>query len=261
MAGLEDRSVSPPRFQAYVMGVVRGVPVQPNAATVGVQVPMTTLLDHSVTTLPQPPAPTPPGPDRVVSTVSVDLGQHLFAILPQGTRTTLLPASGGVSFVGLPALDGTLSNSSYELTAQAVTGSALDVPRSVVTNIETTNANDLVTLGGFFPIPRFVQPSSGAWAGTHVQLMATGPIDLIVLDVSSGQGLVNWKLVAPGGAMTFDVPDLAQIAGAAGLLRGPIRSTLSVARIDQFDYGRLRYGQLAKGAWSAYAQDTATGSF
>jgi hypothetical protein len=154
-----------------------------------------------------------------------------------------------------------LSKASYQLTAQAVTGVALDVPLSVVTNIETTNANDPVTLGGFLPIPRFVQPSNGAWPGVHVEVIATGPTDLVVLDVASGQGLLTWRLVAPGGVSSFDVPDLARIAGVAGLLRGPIRSTLSVARIDQFDYGSLRYGQLAKGAWSAYAQDTAVGSY
>jgi hypothetical protein len=253
--------VSPPRFEAYVMGVVRGVPVVPNGATVGVQVPMTTLLDHAITMIPQPPTSTPRGPDRAVSTVSVNLGQRVFAILPQGTQTTLLPTSGGVSFVGLPALDGMLSDASYELTAQAVTGAAFDVPLSVVTNIETTNANDPVTLGGFFPIPRFVQPSNGAWPGVHVEVIAQGPIDLVVLDVASGQGLVTWRLVAPGGATSFDVPDLARIVGVAGLLPGPIRSTLSVTRIDHFDYGTLRYGQLAKGAWSAYAQDTALGSY
>jgi hypothetical protein len=154
-----------------------------------------------------------------------------------------------------------LSEASYDLTAQAVSGAALDVPLSVVTNIETTNANDPVALGGFFPIPRFVQPSSGAWPAVHVEVIAAGPTDLVVLDVTSGQGLVTWRLVAPGGATSFDVPDLARIAGVAGLLRGPIRSTLSVARIDQFEYGRLRYGQLTKGAWSAYAQDTAMGSY
>ena len=39
------------------MGVVRGVPVQPNVDDTGVDIPMTTLLDRAVTTVPQPPAP------------------------------------------------------------------------------------------------------------------------------------------------------------------------------------------------------------
>jgi hypothetical protein len=261
LAGLEDRSVSPPKFEPYVMGVVRGVPALPDGMTGGVDIPMTTLLDHAVTTIPQPPSPTQRGPDRLVSTLAIDLGATHFAILPQGTTMTLLPVAGAVSFVGAPALDGTLAGAAYDLTAQAVTKSAGGLPLSIVTSVETTDANNPITIGGFLPIPGFGQPWSGAWTGTHVQFTSSGPVDLNVLDVSSGNGLVTWRIVSPGGHSSFDVPDLTQVSGVVGLVRGPIVATLSVARINQFAYGQVRYGQLKPAAWNAYAQDTVTGSY
>jgi hypothetical protein len=261
LAGLEDRSVSPVRFEPYAMGVVRGVPVQPNAKTVGVDIRMTTVFDHVVTTVPQPPAPAPAGPDRLVTTIAVDLGAGAFVLLPQGQTTTLLPPPTTVPFVGVPGLDFTLAGASYDLTAQAVTGASDGVPLSVVTHVETTDANDPVTIGGFLPVPTIVQPSTGTWSGTHVQLQASGAVDLVVVQVSSGNRLVVWQIVAPGSDLSFDLPDLSQLAGIGTLAHGRITTTFSVARLDQFSYGRLRTGQLGPGAWNAYAQDVVTGSY
>jgi hypothetical protein len=268
LAGLEDRSATPPWFEPYVMGVVRGVLVQPGTKTIGVDIPMTTLLDHVVTTSPQPPVPTPRGPDRLLSTLAVNVGAGQFAILPQGTASTLLPISGTIPFVGVPSLDGTLSGASYDLTGAAVSGANGSSPTSVVRRIETTNANDLLTVGGFFAIPTLIQPSAAQWSGTHVTLQASGPIDIAVVNVSSGNGLLTWQIVAPGSNLSFDVPDLSQVPGVAGLVHGPLSTTFSIARMEGFDYTQLRYGQLnalrpgaASNAWNAYAQDTTAGSY
>jgi hypothetical protein len=243
------------------MGVVRGVPVQPKTKTVGVDIPMTTILDHVVTTVPQPPAATTRGPDRLVSTIAMDVGTNLFAILPQGTTTNFLPISGNVPFEGVPSLDGTLSGAAYDLTAAAVTGNNQSVPKSVVTRVETTNANDPVTVGGFFAVPTLAEPSTATWGGTHVTLQASGPIDLAVIGVSSGNGLVVWQIVAPGTDLSFDVPDLSQDAGVGSLVRGTITTDFAIARMNNFNYGTLRYGQLYTSAWNAYAEDSVTGSY
>lgn len=265
LAGIEDRSAMPPWFEPYAMGVVQGVLAQPGTQTGGIDIPMSTLLDHTVTTEPQPPGSTPRGPDRLVSTLAVNVGAGQFAILPQGTVTTLLPVSGAVSFVGAPSLDGTLSGGSYDLTAAAVTGTGLGPPISVVNRIETTLANDPVTVGGFFEVPALLQPSTGKWNGTHVTLQATGPIDLAEVDISSGNGLLTWQIVAPGSDLSFDLPDLTQVPGVATLVPGPINITFAIARINGFDYSSLRSGQFSNatstGAWSAYALDTAAGSY
>ena len=261
LAGLEDRSVNPPRFQPFVMGVARGVAIEPGATTVGVDIPMTTLLDHALQTVPQPPSSGASGPDRLITTLGVDLGEATIAILPQGTQTTLLPITGNVGFVGIPSLDGTLAGDAYTITAQAVTGAGHDVPLSVVANVETTDANDPLTLGGFVPVPAFGQPGTGTWSGTQVAVQASGPYDLMVLDVASGGGLVTWRIVAPGTTTSFGVPDLTKVPGAPALIPGSIQSTLVIARIADFDYGRLRYGQFTSGAWNAYAKGEANGSY
>jgi hypothetical protein len=261
LAGIEDRSVNPPRFQAYVMGVARGVLVQPGAKTAGVDIPMTTLLDHIVTTVPQPPLATPRGPDRLLSTLAVNIGASQFATLPQGTLSTLLPAPSGMSFVGAPSLDGTLAGASYDLTGQAVSGTNHEPPLSVVKRIETTNANDPVTIGGFLDIPIPLQPMVGTWGGTHVAFRTNGHPDLVVVNVSSGNGLSTWQIVAPGSTQSFDVPDLAQVPLVGSLVRGSITTTFSIARMAAFDYAQLRSGQLTARAWSAYAQDTVAGAY
>jgi hypothetical protein len=263
LAGLEEDGDAGQliRFEPFAMGIVRGVPVQPNVETMGVDIPMTTLLDRSMTTVPQPPATTLRGPDRLLSVLAIDLGAGSYAALPQGVVTTLLPISGNVSFVGAPALDGTLAGTSYDLAAAAVTGSTGTVPLSVVTGIETTDANDPVTLGGFFDIPVLLQPSTQTWAGTHVQLQASGPIDLAVVDLSTGDGLVHWQVVSPGTDLSFDLPDLSQVQGIEHLVHGTLATTFAIARIDGFQYGLLRSGQLASTAWSAYAEDQVSGSY
>lgn len=261
LAGIENRAVTPPTFAAYAMGVARGVAVQPGVQTVQVDVPMTTVLDHVVTTAPVPPAPTMRGPDRLVSLVAVTVGQSRFAILPQGSTTTLLPVAGDVKFVGVPALDATLSGESYNLTAMAVTGSTQSVPLSVVTRVRTTDANDPVAVGGFVAVPTFGQPGAGTWSGAHVSFGAAGTIDVAVIDVTSGGGLVDWRIVAPGSATSFDLPDLAQLPGVGKLVHGSISTSIAVARIDSFDYGTLRYGQLYSGGWNAYAMDVIRGAY
>src|SRR4029077_10104886 len=124
----------------------------------------------TVTLQPLPPGPTPRGPDRLVSPLAVNVGTSQFAILPQGTVTSMTPVSGAISFVGAPSLDGTLAGASYDLTGAAVTGANGAQPPSVVTRVETTSANAPVAIGGFLPIPSLLQPSTSNWSGTHVAL-------------------------------------------------------------------------------------------
>ena len=222
---------------------------------------MTTVFNHALAVTMLPPPSSPHGPDRLVSTLAVDLGTNLFAVLPQGTTTNLLPVASPIAFSGIPGLDGTLAGSAYNLTGMAVTGQNRGLPISVVDGIETTDGNDPIAVGGFLPIPTLSQPSAGTWAGTHVTLAAGGPVDLAVLSVSSGNGLVVWTIVAPGSDLSFDLPDLSKVPGVGVLQHGAIQTTFSVARIDSFDYGQLRYGQLSGGSWSAYAQDVLAGSY
>lgn len=264
VAGLEDRSESPPKFIPYSMGVARGVAVPAQSRVQGVDVMMNVLFDHQVTVTAQPPSPGPRGPDRFTASIATTLGAAGYAILPRGTRSTTLPGPATLPFVGVPALDQAMAGEQYVLGGVAATGPEQQLPASVVARVRTTNANTPVSLGGFLGVPVLSQPGSGIWEGKHVEFSgATGPADLSVTQVASGGGLVTWTIVAPGGKTSFDVPDLAAVASPdpLGLVPGAISTTVYVARIEQFDYGRLRYGQLSTGPWSAYAFDSLGGVY
>lgn len=264
VAGLEDRSVDPPSFVPYSMGIARGVTVPAQTRVIGVDVAMDILFDHQVTLAPTPPAPGPRGPDRLASSVALTLGATGYAILPRGTSVVPLPAPATVPFVGVPSLDHAIAGEQYVLGAVAATGSNLGLPASVVSRIRTTNANDPVALGGFLGVPVLSEPNSGTWGGTHVEFSgANGPVDLSLVQIASQGGLVSWTVVAPGGVTSFDLPDISQLPGDdyVGLLPGAISTTVYVARIDDFSYGRLRSGQLAKSVWNAYAFDALDGVY
>ncbi len=262
LAGLEDRSVSPPSFVPYSMGIARGVSVPAQGRVDLVDVKMDILFDHEVRVSAAAPAPGPRGPDRLTTSLAITLGASAYAILPNNTRTSPLPAPSIFTFTGFPALDHGLANEQYVLGGVASTGPGQQLPASVVSRVRTTNANDVVSLGGFLGVPVLDEPGAGVWSGKHVSFGgAVGPIDLSVTTVSSST--VGWTIVAPGTTTSFDLPDLAAVTSAdpVGLDHGAITTTTYVARIDQFTYGRLRAGQLGAGAWNAYAVDTLGGVY
>ena len=268
IAGLEDRSETPPRFVPYAMGVARGISVPPQTRVTGIDVKMDILFDHQVTVAPQPPTPTQRGPDRFASTVAMTFGAQGFAILPRGMQVATYPVPATMPFIGVPSLDNGIAGEQYVLGGIAATGADLQRPASIVARVRTTNANDPVSLGGFLDIPVHGEPATGVWAGTHVQFTGptTGtptPNQLEVITMTSGNGLVAWTIAAPGGVTSFDLPDLHALPGpdAVGLIEGAIETTLRLGRIDSFSYGKVRQGQLAPTSWNAHAFDSLTGVY
>jgi hypothetical protein len=265
VAGLEDRSNDPPTFVPYSMGVARGVSVDSQTRVTGVDIKMDILFDHEIALAPQPPLPGPRGPDRIQTSYSLTLGSAGYAVLPLATRTATLPAPASMPFIGVPSLDHGIAGEEYVLGGSAATGPGLLRPASVVARVRTTDTNDTVTLGGFLGVPILDQPGAGVWSGTHVQFGGgAGPVDLTLVQVISGGGLVTWTIVAPGAAMKFDLPDPNGIKTSPdrlGLVPGAVLASVYVARIDQFTYGTLRYGHLTQGTWNAFAFDSLGGSY
>lgn len=264
VAGLEDRSENPPKFTPYAMGAVRGVSVPAQTRVTGVDLAMNVLFDKQVTVAPAAPVPGPRGPDRLSTSVSMTLGANAFALFPQATRTVPLPSPATIPFVGVPSLDNAVTGERYVLSAVAATGPDLQFPASVISQVLTTETGASVGLGGFLGVPVPEEPSAGVWSGTHVAYGgAAGPVDLALVQVKSGNGLVTWTIVAPGGVTSFDLPDLSALPGPdpLGLRPGPITTTFYVARIDGFSYGRVRQGQLSPRAFSAHAVDAVTGAY
>jgi hypothetical protein len=258
LAGIENRKMSPPLFTAYTMGIVGGVATQPGATAKDVYVRMDIPLDHALSLDVTGPTPTPRGPDRVEGHVGVRYGTLGYLTLPVGSSTTLLPAAAPLTFVGLPPLVNGLVGSEYVTTATASTGEAAAMPRSVLGLVGTTTADSTVRLNGFMEVPLLdTPPNNGAWDGQTLSASFApgGPdADLTTFDIVTGGGLSTWTVVMPRGVVSGTLPDLKRL-GDLGGPEGPVSITVSRARIDGFDYGALRYADLANRNWDAYAAD------
>jgi len=255
LAGLEDRTTNPPKFTAYSMGVVRGVPVTSGETTSEVFISMTPL-DLALTLQPNAPPPGANGPDRLLSTVAIRLGADGFAILPVGQKAPLLPLSGDVEFVGLPLLADGFEGATYFISSRAVTSPAFLAPMSVVSSLQTTTTAFPVVVDGFVGLPELLEPPPNShWYGTALgtEFGPGAPVDLTVYDVSGSNGLVHWTVAVPGGARNVQLPDLTLLG--LGMPPGPIVVAVYGARIENFDYGALRYRNLRPVGMDAYSLD------
>jgi len=257
LAGIEDRSANPAKFTAYVMGVVRGVSASPGMTTSDIYIPMNIRLDHSVTVTARTPDPGARGPDRSHFAVSVELERGGYAILPAGQQSWVLPVDRSLSFVGLPALAGPLAGARYIATALAGTGPLLTAPLSQVGFFASTTES--IGLDVFVPVPTLSYPAyGGAWDGQHLSysFAASGsPVDITVLEITSGGGFVTWLVAAPGGTRDLTLPDLRSGFPAGALVTGNIAVNVFGGHIEAFDYGQLRYRQLDARGFNAYSLD------
>ncbi len=259
LAGLEDRSKSPPVFTAYAMGLLRGVAVKPGKTSEDVYIQVDVPLDHALTLNLDPPTPGARGPDRVRASVAIQIEDQGFALLPNGLAEKSLPGANSFSFVGVPPLVGTLAGTQYILGARAVTGAGAAPPLSVIGSFSATSTAQPLDLGGFVPLPVLLSPVKNTkWdlsSLTLSQSSAGTRVDLTVVSIQAGAGLYNWTLVAPGPREELKLPDLAALDPEAALPVGSMAIETTLAHIDGFKYGNLRYRQLAPRGWNAYATD------
>jgi hypothetical protein len=242
------------------MGILRGVAVKPGKTSEDVFIQVDVPLDHALTLTLDPPAPGPRGPDRIRASVAVQIQDQGFALLPSGSAEHSLPGDNGFSFVGVPPLVGTLAGTQYVLSARAVTGSSESAPLSVIGAFSATNTSKSLDLGGFVALPVLTSPPKNTkWDLASLSLThAKGGqnIDLTVVRVNAGDDLYTWTLVAPGAQSELKLPNLAQLAPDAALPGGSMAIETTLARINDFAYGSLRYRQLTPRGWNAYATDT-----
>lgn len=247
------------------MGLVRGVAAKSGESKSDVFIQIDVDLDHALTLDLSPPDVTSRGPDRVQATASIQVGSEGFAPLPNGYVSSDLPLSGPLSFVGVPTLSGSLLGTSYIVTARAVTGQAASTPRSVVGLVSAQDTSQPLVLDRFVQVPKLTVPAPNAtWDGRGLaatRAAGGSDIDLYVYDVESAGGLVAWKIIAPGSAGSFSLPDLRAVGPDLGLSPGPLTITVNAARIDNFVYGALRYRDIAQRGWTAYATDVFYASY
>ena len=264
MAGVEDRPTdttggfTPPTFDPYVYGIVRGVGVKGGEVVDRVLVPMTGAFTHSVKYHIDGAPTSSRGPDRLSSTLALDLGDGGFMILPFGTRTDLLPVGSDLSFVGVPPLSGALGSAWYIAAVEDVTGGAGGAPISSVLRYRSRNDSKPIVPGPFISIPKFTFPAADkTWDSRTVTFdLPAKTADLFVLGIGSGDGSTAWTIVAQGDARTITLPDFSS-KPELGLPTGNLLLGIVAARLPaDFKYDKVSYGQLGKRAWQAYAYDT-----
>jgi hypothetical protein len=265
LAGIETREGTSVSFTAYAMGLVKGVAVSPTDTRDDIFINIDVPLDHALTLDIEGPQPTSRGPDRLVATTAISVGSQGHVLLPNGRQTRLLPLSGPIDFVGVPPLIGSLTGSQYVTTARAVTGAAGGTPLSVVGQLTSTVTSEPIGADAFVEIPKLVTPElNSAWNGTNLELDFTAggaPVDLTIIDIASGGGLIGWRIVAPGLQESITVPDLRAFDGDLGLVEGALTILITSARVDDFSYGQLLYGDLSSRGWRAHASDLYYASF
>lgn len=265
LAGIENRVAYPPTFAAFAMGVVQGVSAKPGEVTADILIQIDKPLDQAVVLSTSPPSPGPKGPDRLVSSVAVKIGNEGFAIFPNAQRSTLLANTGDISFVGLPGLTDSLAGARFVSSARAVTGANAGTPMSIVGKFLTTDASVPVLIDGFVQVPVLTTPAAGdPFDGRHLQVQyAPGGafIDLTVFRIQAASGLMEWLVISPGAKTSVELPDLATLG--LGLPHGPISINVYGGHVgDQgFDYGNLVYRQTDSRGWTAYAYDVFHGYY
>ena len=264
LAGLEDRSKSPYVFTPYAMGLTRGVAVGPNQTRSDVFIQVDLPLDHTLRLDAAGPKPTSRGPDRLEAKLAIEVGSEGYVLLPNGLQSSLLPGSGTFDFVGIPALTGSLTGTRYIATALAATGAAEGTPRSGVGLYAATTDTAPIGVDAFLEVPTLEAPASSTrWNRTSFDIArekSGPPPDLTIIDVSSGNDLVAWRVVAPGGPEHVEVPDLSAIDPELALVGGPLAIDVRLVTIDDFSYSTLATAKLTRG-WRAYAEDVFFASY
>lgn len=263
LAGVENRSVNPPRFTAYAMGVLSDIYVQPGESVEGLAIRMDLTLDQALTLNLTSPEPGARGPDRLDLRVAVELASGGFAILPNSQVEAPL-AREALDLIGVPALVGDLTGARYVIGARAVSGAERALPQSVLPWLRARGTSTPVEVTGFLPVPALTVGSNDEihWNRQLAATWTEAPraVDLVLYEIQSGSGLITWSVAAPPNAATLSLPDLSQLP-EGGLLSGELDIVVSLASVTDFVYSELQSSQLRRFSWDAYAVDAASSRY
>lgn len=264
LAGIENRSVSPPRFTAYAMGLLRGVYANPGDVVEGLAIRMDRTLDQALSLDVVGPTAGARGPDLINLRVAVQLTSGSFAILPNALLQAPVQGGGQLGLIGLPALVGDLEGARYAVGARAVPDFGLAAPLSVLPTITAESAAQPVAVNDFVPVPILTLGSDddvtwnrelgASWSETGRE------ISLVQYELRSGAGLVTWTVVAPPSDAVFRLPDLSQLP-EGDLIPGALDVVASLASLPEFNYAELRSQDVRRGAWEAYSADIASSRY
>jgi hypothetical protein len=252
LAGIEDRSVSPPRFTPYAMGVLRGVDA--TTEPTGLLIEMKVTLDHELALDVEPPLATDLGPDRVSVEIALRMGASGYVRLPGLVQEQYMPPPSPMRFIGVPALSGPLERAEYLAKVSAVTGPELSSPASHIELLSTRDTDTPVPVNGFVPVPIIETPSAGdTWDARKlaVRFEPGADFELLRFDVLIPKAATTWRIIAPAARREIDLPDLA--AAGFPLPSGNVTVGAVAAHVDDFDYASLKERDFASRGWRAYA--------
>ena len=70
---------------------------------------------------------------------------------------------------------------------------------------------------------------------------------------------MSWTLAIPAGSTEVTLPDVRNAYPSVGsIMAGPVAIGVTSATVAAFDYGNLRYRQLASRGWTRWATDVVT---
>ena len=259
LAGIQNKSTTPNTFTAFSMGITRGIAAKPGETTRNVYVDMMTPLDQAITLRVEPPTPGPKGPDRLVSSVAVRLGNDAYAILPGAQRSTMISGIADITFVGLPGLTGSLHGTQFITSTKAVTGTGGGAPAAIVGRYLSTDASLPVHVDGFVQVPVLESPGVGEpFDGRHLVLSRApggARIDVTIVRLIAASGFIEWLIAAPGARTAIELPDITAFNAALPKGALTIYAYGGHASDNSIHYESLVYRQMDTRGWTAYSYD------
>lgn len=262
LAGLEELATG--RFVPYVMGVARNVLAGPGDTIYDVDIFMTIPLDHYVEVeLGAIPPAVRTGPDRFRLQAFLDLGgEGLVHRVVNGQDFDTVrarDASREFRFLAEPALERSLVDGRYRVTAGWYTSEFDSQPYTVVVQNGVTAVDETVHMPDFLGIPEAVSPAYGERLPTDRILRweaAAGPTpDLHLILMVGGDGNPAWRMFVPGDVTEAPIPDLSSIPGLDDISSGFITWVVYAVKIPGFDFDTFSYAHLNDRYWSHYALD------
>lgn len=265
LAGLELPAAPPgrptARFVPYVMGVARNVLAGPGETEANVNLVMDIPLDHYVEATPGTLPPDIDGdPDHFRFGAYMDLGGEGLIVRnvhDQDFDVVRRPdVSGGIRFVGEPALRGAIEDARYRITGGWFTGLTYEStyePETVVVVNGVTAVDDAIELPDFLGIPDATSPASGDFIPADRILRwergGTEPADFHVIRIA-GVRHAEWRMFVPGDVFEAPIPDLSEITDIEDMPEGYLVWDITAVRVPGLDFDEFRYTYLNDRYWT-----------
>lgn len=249
LAGLENPSRG--QFIPYVMGVARNVLAGPGETIRRVNVEMDIPLDHYVElSLGRHPERLRPGPDRYRFEATLDLGGEGVIVRRWSTFdfdvVRRRDTARAIRFVAEPALQGTIADARYRISAGWYTGDFDQYPYTTAVRNGVTATDEVVAMPDFIGIPDAVAPTDGAplprdrilrWRATPGGEQA----DFHLVMMVGGDGNPAWRMIVPGDVFEAPFPNLSSIPGIRDVARGTIYWGVFSAKVPGFEFNEFTY--------------------